>query len=205
MTTMNDSRTTQKFPAAALERLREGLPPASSGDSLEALRSGAALVLSDLWLPLSIQGPDACDYLHRRLTRSVRDLPVGAGAHALQLAGDGRMQADLLLYRTGDQAFVALAQEEFAEATIELIEKYVLMDDVTVERLWPGHVSFMLIGPKAPGVLAKYFGCGGFVICRARALDGSGWHKSGRRPVRCLRRWPLGGARISRIGACEFG
>jgi tRNA-modifying protein YgfZ len=153
---MSDSQTERPLPAAAQDRLRADFVPAPPQASLEALRTRAALVTAPAWLPISIHGPDAADYLHRRLSRAVKSMLPGSGAHALQLAGDGRIQAELLLYRTADSAFIALAQEDFAEAAFELIEKYVLMDDVAVEPLWQERAGFAVIGPAAPDVLAKF-------------------------------------------------
>ncbi|HOR28591.1 MAG TPA: hypothetical protein PLG73_11270 [Candidatus Sumerlaeota bacterium] len=118
-----------------------------------ALHEQAALVVSPEWAPLHIEGRDAADYLHRRLSHSIRELTPGAGRYALQLAGDGHFQAELLVYRA-DEGFVALVDHAAREQVFALIEQYTLMDDVSVERMWPAEAVVGLAGPAAPGILA---------------------------------------------------
>lgn len=140
--------------SAALAEIAASMP-ASPAEAIQAMRSGVALGLEPAWLPIRIAGRDAADYLHRRLTKSVRSMKPGAGAHALQLSGEGRMQCDLLVYRSGESEFVALAEESQAEAAFAIIDKYVLMDNVEVKRDWEYRIAAILIGPKATEVIGE--------------------------------------------------
>lgn len=124
------------------------------GREYEAFTRRVGLVLSPEWAPILVEGPDAAGYLHRRLSQSIEGLAVGRGAHALQLGGDGRMQAELLVYRGADGIFV-LTEARFAEASAELIEKYVFAEQVTVRRTWATECVVGLAGPAAPRVLRE--------------------------------------------------
>lgn len=134
--------------------------PAPDATALGAMRARAALLPDSDWLPMAVFGPDAADYLHRRLTQSIRSLPVGAAAHALQLGGDGRMQGDLLVYRRGEAEFTVLAQRRFAEGVFELLEKYILMDRVEMAKTRTGRSMTMLLGPSSPDALVAIGGPG---------------------------------------------
>ncbi len=117
-----------------------------------ALRDRAALLPAGGWAPILIEGDDAADYLHRRLTKAVTPIVRGRGVHALLLGGDGRLQAALLLYR-GNDAFFALADPTNVAATADQLERYVINDNVELARQWGHEASFALAGPDVPAIL----------------------------------------------------
>ncbi len=117
-----------------------------------ALRDGVALLVSPQWAPMVAEGPDVVDHLHRRLSNAVEPLALGQGMHALQLDGDGRLQADLLVYR-GEGAFFLFSSLEMAETSWQILDKYTLMDDANFHRQWEAEGVLGLAGPRALTVL----------------------------------------------------
>lgn len=119
-----------------------------------ALTGTLALVPQPGWAPILVEGQDALAYLQRRLSQAIAPLELGQGGHALQLAGDGRLQAEYLVYR-GHEALFALAPAPAVREAAELIEKYTLNDDVTVDPFWEGECLVALAGPLAPALIAS--------------------------------------------------
>lgn len=122
-----------------------------------ALTRTAGLLVSPLWAPIVVEGQDAADYLHRRLSQSIIDQPVGLGRPALQLDGDGRMQAELLVYRA-EGAFFLLSPRDAASQTVQVLEQFVFMDDLNVHRQWEAEGVIALAGPMAPVILSSLMG-----------------------------------------------
>jgi folate-binding protein YgfZ len=126
-------------------------------DQLRYAREGAGLLVGSPWRRIRAEGRDALDYLHRRLSQSIKKIPDGGGAHALQLDGAGFMLADLLVYRRGASADL-LSHADSAQAAYEVLEKYTLMDDVSLSPCWEMEELFALIGPQAETVIEKLSG-----------------------------------------------
>lgn len=146
---MNEEQTVTDMQAEIFSGLEPLSRPVSSAAGLKAVHETAALAAAPGWAPISIRGKDAADYLHRRLAQSVKPLAIGRGCQALQLSGEGRMECDLLLYRCGEAEFLALVDPSFAEAAAELLDRYVLMDEVEVGAGWTDRATLTLLGPKA--------------------------------------------------------
>ncbi len=123
----------------------------------QSLTNRVALIADSGWSLMIVDGRDAVDYLHRRLSKSVKTIPDCGGARALQLDGDGRMQADLLIYRKGSAVY-ALVRHDHAEATAELMEKYIIMDQVVVRREWKSEMIVNIIGPHADRLMEQATG-----------------------------------------------
>lgn len=128
-------------------------------DQLRCFRESAALLPLSLWRRIGATGRDTLDYLHRRLSQSIKNLPDGAGTHALQLDATGRLQADLLVYRRGDGADM-LSPADAAESAFELLEKYTLVDDVALARRWESESIIAIAGPRAEDALRRAAGSG---------------------------------------------
>lgn len=141
-----------------IDRKNETAP--SPADQLRAIRESAAVGAAAPSLTRFFAGgSDAEDYLHRRLTNTVTGLAPGHGLHALLLGGDGRMQADLLVYRTGNE-FEILVQEDLLAEAFDLLGKYIIVEDVELTRAPKGETSIEIAGPKAARVLARALGGG---------------------------------------------
>jgi folate-binding protein YgfZ len=118
-----------------------------------ALRGAVALLPAPGWATILAEGADAVDYLHRRLSAAIKPLAPGTGVHALLLGGDGRMQAEFLAWR-GEDAVMLATPRARAEPAFELLERYVLMDEVELTRFWLNEPTIALAGPRAVDLLA---------------------------------------------------
>ncbi|MBI3735542.1 hypothetical protein HY256_03405 [Candidatus Sumerlaeota bacterium] len=121
-------------------------------DEVRHLRESVALLPNPDWRIFSAAGRDALDYLHRRLSHALKQLGKGEGAHALQLDADGRMLAELLIYHA-ESAIYLLSDRWNAEAIYSITEKFTLMDEVIVSRLWESECCVALAGPLADDVV----------------------------------------------------
>ncbi len=121
------------------------------------LRETVGLITAPAWVRFTARGADTISYFHRRLSANVRDLAIGRGAHALQLEGDGRMSADMLVYRTAD-GLDFLVQSELAESDFEIAGRYVINDDVTLDPAWQSERAIGLAGPRAADLLGDVAG-----------------------------------------------
>jgi folate-binding protein YgfZ len=132
----------------------EGTIRSIQGEQIEydALGYSTGLVVCPLVVPVLIEGEDALDYLHRRLSQSIRDLEPGKGAHALQLDALGRIQADMLVYR-GQDALFSLLGVDHAQAAADQMEQFVLMDRVEISRQWNSEWMIGLAGPGSTRII----------------------------------------------------
>lgn len=119
-----------------------------------ALTQTVGLSPSLVWALIGADGPDAVDYLHRRMTRALKKLIDREGCHALQLEGDGRLSFESLVYR-GGRELMFLVPRDSAEAAHRLIEKYVITEYVTASRLWDSEGVINLIGPAADALVER--------------------------------------------------
>ena len=163
------------MPSETREDLRQWAERATAATSeaaqYRALRESVGLRVTPAWAPILVEGEDALSYLHRRLTRSIKNLELGRGLHALQLEGDGRMQAEFLVYR-GQDSFLLLTPLAEVETAWEPLEKFTLMDDVQVTRMWEGESVLGLAGPAAAALLSETIDQRG----AAEVLARDAWH-----------------------------
>lgn len=119
------------------------------------LNETAVVVVSERMGRITARGADAPDYLHRRLSQDIRGLASGHGAQALQLDADGRMEADLLVYREGEDCIRMLTEERLLAPLRELVEKFIFMEEITVESAGDSEEIITLCGPKLATVLRR--------------------------------------------------
>lgn len=122
-----------------------------------AVRQAAGLMdLSHLG-KVRILGGDARDFLNRMLSNEVKGLAAGRGCKAFLLNPKGHVVAYLVLYALED-AFLAEADPESASAAIQMLERYIIAADVTLEDVTEAWALLSLQGPAAPAVLADLVG-----------------------------------------------
>ncbi len=114
---------------------------------------------------LRATGKDARDYLHRMSTQAVNPLPVGATAYACFLDAKGHLLGEGHLLAQEEGILIDL-DPLAAPATRGLLEKYVIMDEVSFEDLSETHRVVPLLGPDGEAA--------------ARAGRGA-WLRNGRR------------------------
>ena len=84
---------------------------------------------------LSVLGPDALTYLQGQCSQDLTKLADGQSTYGLWLSPKGRLLADSLIYREAENRYVLFSLSQGKNDFHALIEKNVIMDDVTVEVL----------------------------------------------------------------------
>jgi folate-binding protein YgfZ len=125
-----------------------------------AARSGVAVADLSAFGRIWVRGRDAMDYLHRRLTNSVKNRAVGEGCRAALLTGTGRMIADFSLHGTGDAEFLLIAAPSCAEALAADLEKFIFSEDCLVAVSPEGSGLLAVFGPEAARVIENTVGPG---------------------------------------------
>lgn len=131
--------------------------PAHFGDpelEYEAGRSGAALFNAGFLSIVRATGKDHIEYLNRRLSQRVIESTPGQGFRANQLGGDGRMEADLELFRTAENESLLIAPPAITGAYLAAVaDKYVFTEDAQFVDETEQWCAFALVGPGAGKIL----------------------------------------------------
>jgi|HigsolmetaAR202D_1030399.scaffolds.fasta_scaffold05491_5 folate-binding protein YgfZ len=118
----------------------------------EDLREGVAWIDLTQRGKLKITGEDRVRLLHAMTTNNVAALADGQGLYAFFLTAQGRIIADVNLFRLPDFLLLDLEPEQTAKIH-EHLDKYIIADDVTVEDITADLVTVGLEGPRAEEVL----------------------------------------------------
>ncbi len=130
--------------------------PSSFGNfsaEYSALRESVGLVDSNYRAFFSFSGPDAQRYVNAILTSNVRDLKPGQGTIGLLLNPQGHILAEietLLL----ENRILASCHATIRERTFATFDKFIIMDDVTLEDLTPSTGTLDLVGPHTAALIA---------------------------------------------------
>ena len=136
------------------------LLPARFGDFAReyAAASGAvALVDSNFRALFSFTGPDAQRYLNAILTSNVRDLKTGGGVVGLLLTPQGHILAEVETFLL-KKGILASSHAMVRERTFSTFDKFIIMDDVTLEDVTPTTGTLDLVGPLAGAVISEVAG-----------------------------------------------
>ncbi|HXQ98179.1 MAG TPA: aminomethyltransferase family protein, partial [Candidatus Limnocylindrales bacterium] len=106
-------------------------------------------------------GPDRARYLNAVVTNNIKDLQPGQGVVSLLLNPQGHILAELDTYADSDRMLVA-THAMIRERTVATLDKFIIMDDVTLEDITDQLGVVSIEGPKSPQVIAAL---------RAPALD----------------------------------
>ena len=136
--------------------------PARFGDAAaeyHSVRAGAGwLDLADRAL-LSITGPDSAEWLQGMLSNDVKALGAGEGVPAAVLNIQGRILADVRVFRTRD-AFLVDLSEPLAAGVLEHLHRYLIADEVEISDLSPGLAVLSIQGPRAEAALSALLDAG---------------------------------------------
>jgi folate-binding protein YgfZ len=102
---------------------------------------------------VDVRGRDAQAFLHRMLTQDVRSMPVGGARRACLLTREGRVTADMVVWRFPDRLRLVLAADAAAKA-VPALERYVIADDVAFAGASSEWGILRLVGPAAGEALA---------------------------------------------------
>jgi folate-binding protein YgfZ len=120
--------------------------------------SGAVgLVDTNFRALFSFSGPDAQRYLNALLTSNVRDLKPGAGTVGLLLTPQGHILAEIETFLS-DRGILVSSHALVRERTFSTFDKFIIMDDVTLEDVTPSTGTLDLVGPQASAVILEAAG-----------------------------------------------
>jgi len=97
---------------------------------------------------LSFTGPDRVRYLNAILTNNIKDLQAGHGNASLLLNPQGHILAEIETYAFAERLF-CVSYAMIRESLIEALDKYIIMDDVTLTDETEKYGTLALEGPKA--------------------------------------------------------
>src|SRR5437660_512404 len=94
-------------------------------------RKSVALIDKNYRAYFAFTGPDRVRYLNAILTNNIKDLALSRGNVSLLLSPQGRILAELETYALREK-LLCVSYAMIREQLIETIEKYIIMDDVTL-------------------------------------------------------------------------
>ena len=159
----------------------------------EFARESVALVDKNYRAYLSFTGPDRVRYLNAILTNNIKELAEGQGDVSLLLNPQGHILAEVETYALEENLF-CVSYAMIRERLIEVIEKYIIMDDVTMSDESPQYATLALEGPRVADVARELTGV------ELAALGELGRKKTAVASVPCwiTKRSPGG------VAGCEF-
>jgi len=120
-------------------------------------RESVALIDKNYRAYLSFTGPDRVRYLNAILTNNIKDLAAGQGNVSLLLNPQGHILAEIETYAFADKLF-CVSYAMIRERLIEWLDKYIIMDDVTMTDDTERYGTLALEGPKAAEVTRSLSG-----------------------------------------------
>ena len=103
---------------------------------------------------ISLTGPDRVRYLHAILTNSIKDLEPGRGIVALLLNPQGHMLAEIETHAEADR-LLCISYAMSRDTLVPALQKYIIMDDVTLTDDTEKYATLGLEGPKAAAVVKE--------------------------------------------------
>jgi folate-binding protein YgfZ len=122
-----------------------------------AAQESLALIDKNYRAYLSLTGPDRVRYLNAILTNDIKQLPLGQGNVSLLLNPQGHILAEIDTYAFGDTLFCA-SYAMIREKLIAWLDKFIIMDDVTLADETHRFGTLALEGPKATAVVREVSG-----------------------------------------------
>jgi len=120
-------------------------------------RERVALVDKSYRAFFEFTGPDRVRYLNAILSGTVRDLEVGHGAPSLLLNPQGHILAEIEIHALPDR-LLGISYAMIRESLAATLEKYIIMDDVTLADLTERFTCLAVEGPAAPAVIRELTG-----------------------------------------------
>jgi folate-binding protein YgfZ len=114
----------------------------------EIAKNSVALIDKNYLTYFSFTGPDRARYLNAILTNNVKDLQPGQGNISLLLNPQGRILAEIETQAEPDR-ILGISQAMIRTQLAETLEKFIIMDDVTLTDQTDRYGTFSLQGPKA--------------------------------------------------------
>ena len=131
--------------------------PANFGDwqrEYRRLRENVGLVDKNYRAYLKFTGPDRVRYLNAILTNDIKTLKENHGTVSLFLSPQGHIQAEIETHALPDK-LLCVSYAMTRERLIPAMDKYIIMDDVTLTDRTDEIASLALEGPKAAPAIAE--------------------------------------------------
>jgi folate-binding protein YgfZ len=119
--------------------------------------NSVALVDKNYRSYFSFAGPDRARYLNAILTNNIKDLGPGHGMISLFLNPQGRILAEIETHAQPEKLF-CVSYGMIRESLFEALEKYIIMDDVTLTDETSRYATLALEGPLATTVVREMAG-----------------------------------------------
>lgn len=97
-------------------------------------------------------GPDRVRYLNAILTNNIKELANGQGIVSLLLTAQGRILAEIETLAGAGELF-CVSHQTIRQRLIEVLDKYIIMDDVTLTDDSEKYGTLAIEGPKAAAVV----------------------------------------------------
>ena len=120
-------------------------------------KQSVALIDKNYRTYLSFAGPDRVRYLNAILTNNIKDLAPSHGTVSLLLNPQGHILAEIETYALPDKLFCA-SYAMIRERLIETLDKFIIMDDVTLTDDTPQYGTLALEGPAAAKLVSDLTG-----------------------------------------------
>jgi folate-binding protein YgfZ len=143
-------------PSASLQELAGALSfPVFSVTSPEvaALVDGAGAFDLGCRAQIAVGSADRLRWLNGMLTNNIQGLPEGTGNYSFVLNAQGRIQGDCDAFRLPDHLLVITDRSQ-VPALMAHFDRFIIMDDVTLEDISSTRTALGLAGPLAPQLLA---------------------------------------------------
>lgn len=122
-----------------------------------AARETVALIDKNYRSYLRFTGPDRVRYLNAILTNNIKDLASGRGIVSLFLNPQGRIVAEIETYAEANSVF-CVSYTMIRETLVPALDKFIIMDDVTLADETGTYGTLALEGPTAASVIQKLTG-----------------------------------------------
>ena len=120
-------------------------------------RDTVALIDKNYRAYLDFTGPDRVRYLNAILTNNIKDLKPNHGNVSLFLNPQGHIQAEIETYALPDKLF-CVSYAMVREKLVADLDKYIIMDDVTLTDQSDAYATLALEGPNAAAVAHELAG-----------------------------------------------
>src|SRR5258708_24995827 len=170
--------------------------PDTFGDAAAEFRQAretVALIDKNYRAYLSFTGPDGVRYLNAVLTNNIKDLSIGRGNVSLLLNPQGHILAEMETYAFADKLF-CVSYAMIRERLEEVLDKFIIMDDVTLTDETERFGTVALEGPMWAAVVREVSGVDIEPLGNLSSSDGA----VGAIPCRIVKRY-LGG-----VAGAEF-
>jgi folate-binding protein YgfZ len=129
----------------------------SFADEYRAAREVVAIFDTNWHAIVELTGPDRVRYLNAIVSNDVKTLSEGRGTLALLLNPQGHILVELEIYALQDKLLL-LSHASVRERTVATLDKFIIMDDVTLSDVTDQFGSLAIEGPRAGTVIAEACG-----------------------------------------------